>query len=637
MCRNRTIRGRRVPTREELQHGFHVGDFEVLPARRVIRHGDDEISPEPKVFDVLMSLAMRDGDVVSRDELIEEVWGGRATADGPINRAATQLRGHFNDKTTPYRYVAAKHKVGYCLKQPVRLKVPAQDGTPAVPASRPGRNLLWVAAVLAALGLGFVVKTFIDPLTSDRGVHSIAVLPFEVASNVPGDDYIATGLKAELIKALIQVSDGAIKDGKVDDPGTPASTIAARLDVDVVLSGVLFRVGDELKVTWRAELGDDGSVLESDSVGGTVSDILALQKRLVSSVRKRLFPGTRQRLITGQHASGAGTDSYYLGLYAMERRGEPGNLANAIEHFQSAIRLDPNFGPAYLALATAYALLPDHAGGPVVESNRLALQTINAGIAVDETIADAGGAIHGFVYHKEKNWRESEKAYRRATNATVVDSNAFNWYSRMLASVGRLDASLVEVLKAQRIDPDSAIINSRVAIAYVWLEDAANAAEYFDRAEQLQARGSTHLLAQALFLFREGSVDEARRLTEESIRQAGSNGAWIAPVFAALDDPANVPGALESVDTASSSGQITPQVEIVVRTLLRDNDGAMRLAWRLTEPGELFEMDLLFIPELRPLRLHREFPDLMDALGISGYWEDNGCVFVDAEVACNVT
>jgi DNA-binding winged helix-turn-helix (wHTH) protein/TolB-like protein/Flp pilus assembly protein TadD len=627
-----------MPSREELQGGFFVGDYEVLPAKRVIRLGDEELSPEPKVFEVLMSLAMRDGDVVSRDELIDEVWGGRATADGPINRAATQLRGHLNDRQTPYRYIAARHKVGYYLKQPVRLKVePAVVETAAADAGSAKHRLgILAAAVVVAVIIGAVIGRMTPPFSAED-VDAIGVQPFVVLSDAPGDEYIANGLKAELVTALVQLTDLTIKNGSIDYPGTPVTTIANRLDVGIVLTGTLVRSGEDLQVVWRAENGNDGSVVSSDSVKGESGEIHELQQRLIASVRKALLPGAGQKLITGQQATGAGTDSYYLGLYAMERRGEPGNLQNAIEHFQTAIRLDPNFGPAYLSLAAAYALLPDHAGGPIEESNRLAIEVIEKGIDVDDSIEDAAGAIYGFVYHKEKRWQESEASYLRAINATVVDSNAFNWYSRMLASVGRLDDALEVALKAQRIDPDSPVINSRLAIAYTWLEDSANAAEFFDRTAELQSRGSTHLLANALFMFREGSIDEARELTRESVRQGGGTGGWIEPVFEALTDPAAVADGLEAIATASAEEQISPQVEVIARTLLHDVDGTMRLAWRLEEPGELFEMDLLFIPEMRPLRTHKEFPDLMDALGISEYWAKNGCVFEDHEVDCDAS
>ncbi|MDJ0700592.1 MAG: winged helix-turn-helix domain-containing protein [Woeseiaceae bacterium] len=626
-----------MPTREDLQNGFYIGDFEVLPARRVIRRGDEETSPEPKVFDVLMSLAMRDGAVVSRDELIDEVWDGRATADGPINRAATQLRGHFNDKHTPYRYIAAKHRVGYCLQQPVRLKVePQQPVADAGDSTVPTQGLWFavaVVAVVAAVIIGAIGGRMSVPVPTD-GIEAIGIQPFEVASDAPEDDYIATGLKAELISALVQVSDITIKNGSVDYPGTPVATIAKRLGVDVVVTAMIVRIGQDLKLAWKAERGVDGKVLKSDSVTGSVDDILGLQQKFIASVRGNLFPGTEQRLITGGRATGAGTESYYLGLYAMERRGEPGNLSNAIEHLQTAIRLDPDFGPAYLSLATAYALLPDLAGAPVEEAHRLAIRTVQTGIDVDDSITDAAGAIHGFVYHKQKRWQEAEQAYVRAVNAPVVDSNAFNWYSRMLASVGRLDAALEQAIKAQQIDPDSGIINSRLAIAYTWLGDRENAGKFFERSRELQVGGATHLLANALFLYREGDLDAAKALTLMGARQLGTSDGWIEPVFTALADPSEAERALDATSVAVANEQMSPQVEIIVRTLLGDTDGAIDIARQLEAPGEVFEMDLLFIPEMQPLREHPDFETLLEALNIRGYWESSGCTYADYQVSC---
>ena len=69
-----------MPTKEELQKGFKLGDWKVVPARREIQRGEEVVRPEPKQFDVLLSLAARDGDVVSRDELVAECWSGRETS-----------------------------------------------------------------------------------------------------------------------------------------------------------------------------------------------------------------------------------------------------------------------------------------------------------------------------------------------------------------------------------------------------------------------------------------------------------------------------------------------------------------------------------------------------------------------------
>ena len=85
-------------TQEELNNGFKIGDWKVFPARGEIRCGDRIERPEPKVFNVLLSLAARNGDVVNKDELVAEVWGGRAMPDDPLVRCIHELRNHLGDR-----------------------------------------------------------------------------------------------------------------------------------------------------------------------------------------------------------------------------------------------------------------------------------------------------------------------------------------------------------------------------------------------------------------------------------------------------------------------------------------------------------------------------------------------------------
>ena len=70
-----------MPTEEELQGGFQLGDWEILPGHGQFRRGDQVEKPEPKVFAVLIALAKRDTNLVTKQELIDEVWAGRETAD----------------------------------------------------------------------------------------------------------------------------------------------------------------------------------------------------------------------------------------------------------------------------------------------------------------------------------------------------------------------------------------------------------------------------------------------------------------------------------------------------------------------------------------------------------------------------
>jgi tetratricopeptide (TPR) repeat protein len=322
------------------------------------------------------------------------------------------------------------------------------------------------------------------------------------------------------------------------------------------------------------------------------------------------------------------------GVFALEHRADPRNLEKAIELFEDAIRLDENFGPSYLALASVYTLMPTYRGEPVGEMDALALATIDAGVAADPAIEDAAGAIYGYVYKNQKRWAEAEEAYLQAVSADVVDSNAFNWYSRMLASVGRLDDSLTLILKALEIDPSSAVINSRTAISYAWLMDTDNSLEYYERANDLGWNGPTHILGYAFMLIKTGQVEKAQALATSAVQMAGGSTDWIGPVFVALADPTAAPAALEALNAAAAEKTLIPIVELTVRTMLGDTNGAMAVAELLDAPGEEFEMDMLFIPELKPLRQHPNFMPLLSRLGIADYWESKGCIWSGDYVTC---
>ncbi len=627
-----------MPTEDELRQGFRLGDWEVLPLRGVLRRDGHEEKPEPRVFGVLLALARRDGDLVTRDELVDELWDGRPTSDEPINRCLSQLRRHLGDKSRPHRYVETLTRRGYRLVQPVELLEPAEPRAPeaaptaAAPAVAAAARSKPIAAGLFVALLAWLAWSLWPP----GAFRSIGVLPFENASQDPANNYLVAGFKDELVNTLHNIPDFTVKSSRVGHAGDEVTSIADSLRVDAVLSGRVHRVGDQLQIFYTVEDGRNGDVVATAEIEGPVSEIFQLQEDLARMVRRDLFGQSSQQLLSRTRPASFGAyDRYMRGLYAFDRRQDSGtSLEEAIELFQDTIRLDENFGPAYLMLATAYVLLPTYRDAPVDEMSQAAIATVEDGLRVDPALRDSAGAIFGFVHHQQMEWLKSEQAYRAATSAAVVDPNAFNWYSRMLASVGRLEDSLEQSLIALELDPTSAVINSRVALAYLWLGDTRNAETFFERAAKFGASGPTHTMGYALFLFREGRSAEAYELTQQASRMAGGSEAWIDPVFAALDDAALSEAALAAVNAAASEDSISPQIEFIVRTVLGDLDGALGVARRLESEGEVFEMDLLFIPEVQPLREHPGFGYLLDALGISAYWQARGCTWTGASAVC---
>jgi len=624
-----------MPTMEELNGGFVLGEWEILPLQGLMRRAQEEVSLSPKNVEVLLALAKRDGNLITRDELIDEVWQGKAYSDEPIQQQISLLRGYFQDRK-PYEYIDTLHGRGYRLLKPVELHQPPSVHE-AEPVDKDSRSLRRWKAVTAAVAVGFVAIAVYTVLSwspvSEPPVRSLAILPIENLSGDPANQYIVDGIRNTLAHRLSEIPDFTIKNMRMGHQGDP-DDIARRLGVAHVLTGMAQLENDSLRITYEISRGSDGAITGSGEVSGHLEGLFLLQERLAQAVRAELAGEETPKLITRREPDSLAYNSYMRGIYLLEHRGKSNNLEAAIALFNESIELDEKYGPAYLALATAYALLPDYRRADLEASHKRAIETVEKGIEKDQSIEDAAGSIYGFVNHQRKKWGESEAAHKRAISATVVDSNSFNWYSRMLASVGRLDDAVEVALRAEDIDPDNAVALSRIAIAYTWVGDDAKAHEYFKRSSELDSTGTTYLSAYALLLVRDQQWEKTTNLITTGVRMFGAPTYWVEPYFEGLADPAKRTEAMAALDFAASKGEISPQAEFAARALIGDTDGAMQIAKLLEQPGEVFEMDLLFIPEMQALRQHDDFMPLMQRLGIVDYWKANGCKWTGDEVGC---
>ncbi len=150
----------------------------------------------------------------------------------------------------------------------------------------------------------------------------------------------------------------------------------------------------------------------------------------------------------------------------------------------------------------------------------------------------------------------------------------------------------------------------------------------------LGATGDIHVISEALLLLREGRVEQSMKLAYDSVGLSQLSTQWIDPLYRAMADPAYSGEALAAVNTAWADKDILPEVVLVARTLLGDLDGAMEIARLLELPGEAFSIELIFVPELAPLRQHPDFYPLLERLGIVAYWDEVGCNWDGDRVHC---
>ncbi|MGH8167904.1 MAG: winged helix-turn-helix domain-containing protein, partial [Woeseiaceae bacterium] len=257
-----------------LECGFRLGSWDVRPMLGTLDGPGGNLHLEPKVMGVLLCLAERAGDVVTRDQFVLRVWDGRLVSDEVLSRCISLLRTQLGDNPREPQFIQTVPKIGYRLITPVvpfesrppplastpdatvRDDVgPVADAAPRVPGRRRfGIALAAVALVAAASGLLYWHTL---PDSPSRGIvahePSVAVLPFVNHSDDDRDEYFSDGLTEELIDRLANVpgllvvastSAFAFKDHRDD-----VRNIATQLGVNYVLEGNVRKEGDRVRIT----------------------------------------------------------------------------------------------------------------------------------------------------------------------------------------------------------------------------------------------------------------------------------------------------------------------------------------------------------------------------------------------------
>ena len=622
-----------MATFTDLRKGFELGPWQVLPDLGVLRQGETEQRLEPMVMNVLVLLASGDGDVVTSDQIVEAVWGGRPTAPEAIVQKIKVLREKLGDDPKDPKFIQTIPKIGYRLV--CQITVP--ETVDAEPAQSFFPAYLWPIAggFLAIAVITFVVLGNRSGKLQRLGsVNSVAVCPFKNMST-EADEAFVFGFREQLISTLSREPDLRIIKTSCEGDSVPADE-----SIDSMVTGSVQRALGEVRITAKLE-ASDGEILWSESIDGAseeVEEVFGLHERVANRVRIAIL-GESEIDITASSrpVNIEAYDLYLLGDFAFSKRSESA-LNRAVDFFNRAIDLDPNYGPAYLGLANTYVLLADYPSTDVQAMYEMAIDTARKGADLDPGIGNAVSTVYGFVDTKRFNWAAAAAAFETAIDSTTVYPTSHHWYSRFLANVGLLDQSLEQAKIAQEMDTASPILNARLGVAYHWLNDSENADKYYSRADDQQVGSWIHNLSYTLFLMREQRMDEARQKAKEALASYGQATEWVDPVF---DGFMNSSGAesladtIASISAAAANGVIPTNIELTLWALLGQGDKAMQAAWALKESGEYFEVEIIFLDEFSVLREHEEFAEFLQSLGLTDYWDSIGCQWDGSRVICD--
>lgn len=441
-----------------------LDDLVVHPGTQQVFRGASEI-PLPKLsFDFLMALVRAAPNVVSHDDLLEQVWPGLVVSPETVTQRAKLLRDALGDDTGAPRYVGLVRRRGYRLLPAVeRVDSQQPEAVDEVSGPPPRRFPTFVvpAALLLALGLVLALALRLPnaPDTPSGRLlprqASLAVLPLDpLTADAREQNYFAAGMHDDLLTQLAQI-DGlrVISRGSVLAYRTgekSAREIADELGVTHVLEGSVQQVGERVRVNVQLiDAAEDTHVWAKayDRVFsvGQVLDIQDDIARSVSDALRLAFSRRNADLLSGT----ANDEAYRLYVtgngYRKRAYEDPGAdyrdmFLVAEDHYRRAIALDPGFALAHASLARVLAEIywqqvrPGAEGG--IEEARIAAETA---LTLSPGLPEAHLGLAFYHYYGRRDWSAAldEIAFAEAGMPASADILSTKMY--LLRRVGRLD------------------------------------------------------------------------------------------------------------------------------------------------------------------------------------------------------
>jgi TolB-like protein/DNA-binding winged helix-turn-helix (wHTH) protein/Flp pilus assembly protein TadD len=456
---------------------FRVGPWLVQPSLNTLSQNGASRRLEPKVMQVLVCLAEHAGEVVPREKLLRAVWPDTFVSDDVLKRSVSELRHVFGDDAHESRVIGTIPKRGYRLLvavTPGNGQVPGHFARPEaiqteLPQMRPsirkwriGPFAVALVVSLCALLVAFNVAEIRDRLRSRSAqppIRSLAVLPLENLSGDPSQEYFADGMTEELINELSRlsglkvISRTSITRYRNTDKSLPQ--IAHELNVDAIVEGSVLRSGDRVRITAELHSASDAS-LWADAYDRNLQDMLALQstvaRAIADRIRVEITPTERARLQDPRPINPAALDAYLQGQYHGQQFGTgsgPEERYKAAEYFQQAIRSDPNFARAYVALAGTYTTNV----APSLQEAPLVKDALEKALAVDGDLSDAHLWMARFREYHEWDFAGAEREFRRAIELDPNNALAHDFYGDYLDKMGRQQEGAREEQLAQELDP----------------------------------------------------------------------------------------------------------------------------------------------------------------------------------------
>ncbi len=409
--------------------------------RRELRRGVEPIAVEPQVFDLLVYLVRNRERVVSKDDIIASVWGGRIVSESTLTSRVNAVRKAVGDsgknqqmiRTIPRRGLRF---VGAVLAQP--------EDRRSAPAAVPVQERIH-APPRAALPL------------PDR--PAIAVLPFTNMSDDPEQEYFSDGISEDLITALSKLrwffvvarNSSFTYKGKA----VHMKQIADELGVGYVVEGSVRKGGDRVRITVQLNDVVTGSHIWAERYDRNLADVFAVQdeitEAIVAAIEPQIYAAENFRAMRKPPNS---LDAWGLVMRALSHYWRVTRQDNVTAQalLEKAIAIDPNYGQAFGVLATSHSFCAHMGWEEMATTLPIAERAAMAAIGADSEDPWAHHAMAG-VHLARRRFDNSLSEYELALRLNPNFSLAQGYHGLALAYCGRWEEAHAAARRALRLSP----------------------------------------------------------------------------------------------------------------------------------------------------------------------------------------
>lgn len=568
---------------------YEFEGYKLLTEERLLMRDGSPVSLKPKVLETLLALVRSRGRIMTKDELISEIWAGNIVEEGNLTQYIFTLRKVFGETPQDHRFI---------------LTVPGQ-------------------------GYRFIAK--VNEINSNNGygshenngsgkITSLAILPLKLLTDSEPDRYLGLAIADALITRLSSNQTVTVRPTaaivRYNESDSEPVNLGRDLAVDAIVGGTIqkikgtFHVNIQLtdvrtlKMIWARQFDTEAVdiIKFQDQISAQVADSLTIE--LNRKCQDKKLP--KCTLVY---------QKYLKGRFFWEKRCETG-IRKALKNVQEVVEAEPDFPLGHIGIADSYLFLGEYLFEKPQAAFPQARTAALKALELDPGLSEAYASLGEYYFYYERNWAKAQEMYKEAIRLDPNYASAFHWYCWYLIAMNRYDEALVQIERAQTLDPSSLILNTIRGLPFYYRGEYEPAIRQFNDTLEIDPEFDHARYYLGSALIHSGRSNEAVAEFEKLVQAQPIQQFYglLGYCYGVSGETTKARGILEEFDRIEMERYVSPYLRAIVYLGLGEKNKALQLLWQALDSNAAWLVWLNADPFFSSLRNEPKFRQIIQEL-----------------------